>query len=227
MQVELGLRAGDPLSSKVKVVCAHCNNGWLSRIQERAKPYLIPLIRGQATVVGHDGQRAVAAWCAMATMTGEYIDRDPGAVAVSQADRNYLREHQATPPGWKIWIGRYVRHRWPGRWLHFTVPILAGKDVTGDPNDRLRPVNTQSTTFVIGQLIVNTLSSGDQQIVDNWEWPLTMRLHRLTARIAPPRESVLAWPPDSLRDDDADWLANAFSRMIDEASRSMSGRRLF
>jgi hypothetical protein len=227
MQAEMRLRAGDPLSSTVKVVCAACNNGWLSQIQERAKPYLIPLIRGQPTALGPDGQRAVAAWCTMATMTGEYIDRDPAAIAVSQADRDHLMAHREAPPGWKVWIARYVPHRWRGRWLHFTVPILEGYDVTGDPADRLKPVNTQSTTFVIGQLVVHTLSSASQSIVDGWEWPMTSRLHRLTARISPPRESVLAWPSESLRDDDADWLANAFSRMIDAANRSMTGRRLF
>ena len=80
---------------------------------------------------------------------------------------------------------------------------------------------------MIGQLTVHTLSSASQPIVDRWEWPLESRLHRLVARISPPRESVLAWPPESLRDEDADWLANGFSRMIDAASRSMTGRRLF
>jgi len=38
---------------------------------------------------------------------------------------------------------------------------------------------------------------------------------------------MLAWPPDSLRDDETDLMANGFSRMIDAASRSMIGRRLF
>jgi hypothetical protein len=90
LQAETRLRAGDPLST-VKVVCAACNSGWLSQIQERAKPYLIPLIQGQPTALGPDGQRALAAWCAMATMTGEYIDRDPTAIDVSQADRDCTR----------------------------------------------------------------------------------------------------------------------------------------
>lgn len=227
IQAEMHLRAGDPLSSTVKVVCAACNSGWLSQIQERAKPYLIPLIRGEAAVLGPDAQRAVAAWCAMATMTGEYIDRDPTAIAVSQADRDHLMAHQEAPPGWRVWIARYVPHRWPGRWLHFTVPILEGSDVSGDPDNRLRPVNTQSTTFVIGELTVHSLSSASQPIVDRWQWPPDSRLNWLAPRISPLRESMLAWPPDSLRDDEADLMANGFSRMIDAASRSVTGHRLF
>ena len=136
-------------------------------------------------------------------------------------------EHQEAPPGWKVWIARYIPHRWPGRWLHFTVPILEGSDVSGDPADRLKPVNTQSTTFIIGEVTVHTLSSASQPIVDRWQWPAESRLNWLAARISPARESMLAWPPESLRDDEADLVANGFSRMIDAASRSVTGLRLF
>lgn len=37
---------------------------------------------------------------------------------------------------------------------------------------------------------------------------------------------MLAWPPDSLRDDEADLMANGSSQNIDAASRSVTGRRL-
>jgi hypothetical protein len=52
IRATLTLRAGDPLYSKAKVVCAVCNTGWLSDIQKRAKPYLIRLIEGRSAVMG-------------------------------------------------------------------------------------------------------------------------------------------------------------------------------
>ena len=33
-------RTGDPHSRRIKCVCRACNNGWMSRLQENAKPFL-------------------------------------------------------------------------------------------------------------------------------------------------------------------------------------------
>jgi hypothetical protein len=118
------LRAGDHLYSKVKVVCKECNNGWLSDIQKRAKPYLIPLIEGRSAVMGAAELEIIAAWCVMATMTGEYLTRYPTANAISQGERHWLRDHGTPPPHWRVWLGHYQRYRWQGRWAHFVAPIL-------------------------------------------------------------------------------------------------------
>jgi hypothetical protein len=125
---DLFLRAGDPLRSTVKVVCVDCNNQWLSDIQNRAKPVLIPLIKGERTGLGHEAQRRVAAWCAMATMTAEFIDRDPNTITVPQSDRDLLRNNGTVPPGWRIWLAHYRRYKWPAQWVHLTLPILEAKD---------------------------------------------------------------------------------------------------
>lgn len=75
VQSEIKLRTGDPPRSKVRVVCRDCNTTWLSQIQERAKPHLIPLITGQTFALGATSQESIAVWCTMATMTAEYIPR--------------------------------------------------------------------------------------------------------------------------------------------------------
>ena len=69
------IKAGHPLNSQVRVVCAECNNGWLSGIQERAKSHMIPLIEGQQKLIGAEAQTAIATWATMATITGEHISR--------------------------------------------------------------------------------------------------------------------------------------------------------
>jgi hypothetical protein len=38
--------SGDPRSRKAKCVCGSCNNGWMSQLQERAKPLVLSLIEG-------------------------------------------------------------------------------------------------------------------------------------------------------------------------------------
>jgi hypothetical protein len=45
---ELRTWAGDPQSRGVKAVCQGCNGGWMSRLEERAKPILLPLLAGQS-----------------------------------------------------------------------------------------------------------------------------------------------------------------------------------
>jgi hypothetical protein len=80
-------RAGDPLRSKVKIVCKTCNSGWMGGIQSAAKPLLIPLIEGRRTTLGSSAQKAIAAWCAMATMTGEYLSFDTTAIAITQSEK--------------------------------------------------------------------------------------------------------------------------------------------
>lgn len=167
----LTLRAGDPLYSKAKVVCKGCNNGRLSDIQKRAKPYLIPLIEGRSAVTGTAALEAIAAWCVMATMTDEYLTRDPTAAAISQGERDWFRDHGTPPPHWKVWLGHYQRYRWQGRWAHFVVPILDAKHILRTEEDRRAPPNTQTTTFVIGDLYAHTMStSGDPSLIARWDW---------------------------------------------------------
>jgi hypothetical protein len=45
------LAARDPLSSQVRVVCGPCNSGWMSQLQNQAKPFLTPLFEGALTRV--------------------------------------------------------------------------------------------------------------------------------------------------------------------------------
>jgi hypothetical protein len=226
------LRAGDPVhNSKVRVVCKECNSGWLSVIQERAKPILIPIIQGKPATLGAEAQQIVSNWCAMATMTGEFLDKEPivGNIAVSQAEREWLWKH-GTPPseGWRIWIATYQRYKWPGRWVHLVVPVLEAKDVPSSALADYPPPNTQTTTFVIGELYVHVMStSGNPDIVSRWVWPAASRPGRLLIQIWPARESIVAWPSESLTDGDADFIATAYDRVIDAASRSILGRRIF
>jgi hypothetical protein len=219
------LRAGDPLRSTVKVVCADCNNQWLSVIQDRAKPFLIPIIKGKRMVLGADAQQRVSAWCAMATMTAEYIDRDPNTIAIPQSDRDWLRNNGTAPPGWRIWLAHYRRHKWPAQWVHLSLPILDANAILA-PSAAFVPPNTQVTTFVVGEFYVHVMSSVDPANINAWATRLSHSERRLVC-MHPPKESLIIWPPPSLLDRDADNIASAFHRYVEGISRTLLGRRLF
>lgn len=173
-------------------------------------------------------QAQLAKWCTMATMTSEFIDRDSLGQGVTLAERQLFWKQSVIPPNWRIWIARYRRHKWKGEWIHFTVPILGPEDVPGlKPGDTARP-NTQTTTFVIGELYVHVMSSsGHPDLTAKWVWPAFSRLSRLLIQVWPAKESFIAWPPDSLTDRDADTVPTLFSNVVDAASRSLLGRRIF
>ena len=84
------IHQGGPANRKVRVVCSECNNGWMALLQERAKPVLIPLIRGDTCRVDPDVQRLTATWAAVMGSTAEYIERD-APPAIAPLDRDYLR----------------------------------------------------------------------------------------------------------------------------------------
>jgi hypothetical protein len=223
------LKAGDPINSKVRVVCGTCNNTWLSQLQEKAKPLLIPLIRGDRAALGQNGQERLAAWCAMATMTAEYIDPDPHSIAVPQSERDWLMNHRTAPDGWPVWVGHYKRHKWVPRWAHFTFPMLDAEDMP-KPGDTEPPLpNTQVTTFTVGQLYVHVVSSAYPGTFAKWYWGLgpAPAAGSFLAQIHPHKESIIARPPMSLTDRSAGDIAGVFKRYTDAISLSMMGRRIF
>ena len=46
----------------VRAVCEGCNSGWMSDIENLAKPVLLPMIHGRPVRLGGPEQRAVAIW---------------------------------------------------------------------------------------------------------------------------------------------------------------------
>jgi hypothetical protein len=205
-------KQGDPHTSKLRVVCEnHCNNGWMSRLQNAAKPYLLPLIKGEVTALDEKAQRIIATWAAMAVMVAEYFDRYK--VAISATERKYLWKNQRPPPNWKIWIGHYERKNWPGHWVHNVLPISSKKNRIKRMDNGLPRPNTQTTTFVVGQLYIHAASSA----TDIFEkWRLTTNGARQLVQIWPLRRNIVGWPTQTLTDREADQIAGAFFLFAEE-----------
>jgi hypothetical protein len=163
----------------------------------------------------------------MATMTGEYIDRAIESKAVTQTERDWFMKNRIPPDNWRVWIGRFQRHKWKGQWIHVNAPILGATDAPDlKPGDLAQP-NTQATTFVVGELYVHVMSStGYPELVQRWSWPFLSRLSRLLIQIWPSKESFVAWPTESMTDKDADTVPTILHKTIERAARSITGRRI-
>jgi hypothetical protein len=101
---ELGAlaRPGDPLSQTINKVCRTCNNGWMSRIVEDAKPLLADLLSGRIIPLSrHDRMRLVRA----VILTAMMIDQaDERLSAVSSEARRHIMTAKTPPANWRVFF---------------------------------------------------------------------------------------------------------------------------
>jgi hypothetical protein len=191
---------GEMMDQKLAIVCGRCNGGWMSQLQERAKPFLIPRIQNDwSQQLNEWGQRTLPVWASMFTMVVEQAD--PNTVATSQRDRTALKLTRDPVPGWMVFLGRNTGV--PGKFHH----IAWGVDAPG--------MNTNVTTFTVGGLLLQTMSSQ----VEFWEtigfaktgtefYADDLGFHR----IWPPRSPQLGMPARIYSDQDFVSVSSALKR---------------
>ncbi|MEU8811101.1 hypothetical protein ACN6LI_001165 [Streptomyces violaceoruber] len=54
--------SGRILTAQVKAVCEPCNSGWMSALEGRVKPYLLPMVKGQIVELPPGAQEVLATW---------------------------------------------------------------------------------------------------------------------------------------------------------------------
>ena len=186
-------RSGDLQSRRLRVVCKDCNTGWMSRLQEKAKPHLLPLIQGEVTALDVSAQTIISSWAAMFVMVAEHFNLY--TVTTSQEQRSCLLDTGKAPAqNWKIWIGNFARVNWKGQLAHFTVPISSPLHEPELMDNGLPRPNTQTMTFVVGKLLVHVAGS-ITDIFEDWEFVRSDMLKQ----IWPIRRNIIGWAPQYYR----------------------------
>lgn len=181
-------RSGDPHSAKLRIVCATCNNGWMSVLEGEAKSVLVPLLEGNPTKLYKKHQKTLAAWITKMVMVAEYLDRD--ARAVPQSERTKLRRNQTAPFNWRIWLGAQQRDTHP-LWTNCVFPFEEDERSDG------ANANTQATTIILGDhLIFHVMRSGvgfGNRAVHRWVLPesISARMKQIWRQ----NQTVVLWPP--------------------------------
>lgn len=199
-------RAGDVHSHSLRAVCKKCNNGWMSVLQQDAKPLVVAMIERKRVLLGEPEQKLLARFLTLMAMTGQFFNRE---IALSpQSDRDFLRLNECPPPRWYIQIGTLESNEWSTRWYHRQ---LAGQ---GSPEIRkLHNINgdepdTHITSFAVGPIYAWLRSSiyddiGDIRI-------LAAAGRRRLRQIWPVKDKVVEWPVlFKLSDADVDALATS------------------
>lgn len=88
----------------VKCVCATCNSGWMSDIDEAAKPLATQMALGVTTVLETVAkQLALARWM---TKVAFMFDQTQARPLVDSGDHHGFYETMRPPPSSMIWLGR-------------------------------------------------------------------------------------------------------------------------
>jgi hypothetical protein len=182
---------GDPRSRRSQCVCRECNNEWMSRIQERAKPVVLKLAQAQSATLSIHDQKVLATWATMSAMTSEYIQ--PSTVAISQLDRERFYKTKGPLKLWKIWIGNYSRENWRPHRIHHAWPVRTRVRDESKLGANAPP-NTQTTTLIFGNLFLHVASTDIPNATGRMTFPDEVS-DTIFKRIWPARSGTIRWPP--------------------------------
>jgi hypothetical protein len=192
----------------------------MSQLQTLVKPYLLPLIQGDAFAIDEKGQAIVAAWIAMTISVAEHFSQSDDRIAVSSADRRHIRKTLTAPPNWGIWIAHLERGNWKPYLVHNVFFISSAKHrIKRNKLGRQMP-NTQTTAFTINELYIFAASS-PVGIFDDWRFPRTIGAGKLKT-LWPVKRNILSWPGTSLSGEEADSIAGSFFRFAEAVGRTVS-----
>lgn len=204
-------RQGSVNTLQVRVVCKkHCNSGWMSRLENRVRSILTPLILGQSILLSEEDQKTLAAWIAKTGMVFEFA-RQRSDASSSLVQRRHLMNNLEPPFGWNIWIGHYRGERWKTAAVRKSAALeLVGGEPTVVTPKIPSARNTQSVTFGIGELVVQFMATSIPMLT----FEIPPEFEPFTPRIWPFKKPLQWSTGKILNDSDIDILSNGFSRML-------------
>lgn len=93
----------------VKWLCGSCNNGWMSRLESRAKPLVEAILVDKLTTLDSKAQWTLGVWATKTAMVLEALDSSRQWF-YSQEEREQMRLSHFVPPRTSVWISKCVNH---------------------------------------------------------------------------------------------------------------------
>lgn len=201
-----GQRVGEPRRAKPytrrpRIVCQQCNNGWMKKLEDQARPILLGLLDGFKAILSPANQRIVAAWAAKTCFALMYSTHQ-GPRYVPTDHYQFMAEYEGAEPPPRVSV-----------LLAYDDSSTEGEDDSGAEDDDRN-------------LHLWAFSSREKAVVPpdaDAEYPiymLTLRIHRLVCvvvgsetlplsygpvpytgepeylcRVWPPSKASVLWPP--------------------------------
>jgi hypothetical protein len=144
-------RQGAVNTKKVRVVCAPCNNEWMSDLENKTKPIILGLLSRSCTKLDNDAAAHVALWVAVKSIVSEHMNKSTALTTVR--DRELLYKDREIPNYFRIFIGYHSSSTHAALQRHSTT---VSRTFAG-PSPSLGPGinrNIQTTTFLVGSLCI-------------------------------------------------------------------------
>jgi len=163
-------------SLKVKVVCAHCNNGWLSTLENDAQPHLETMIAGRGMTFSPDVSMKVATW---ALKMGVLLDHNhPGSKVVPAHHYRWLRARRRAWPTAKVYAGSFHK---------FGSEHIVGLQTFGP-----LPIRVYLANLVFGHMVLLGFTG---PIAEEFNVQLPQPMGADTLVEIWPHSGVTTWPP--------------------------------
>jgi hypothetical protein len=200
-------KPGPLRTKKLRVVCGGCNSGWMSALEDTAKPMLTALITSQPRALTSDDLEVLARWVALKVMVAECDIRD---LAVTPPDvRKRFKADQQVPSDFRICIGQCGVGGWQCGYYRHAATVAKSPLVT--PQHQFK--NIHSVAIGIGDLFIfamYTTLSGLFNANPSYSEALVPVF---------PAKGASTWPPPQrLSGVEAGQIAGTLDRMLRRAS---------
>jgi len=167
----------------VNCVCNACNTGWMSRLEDKAKPLLQSMAVGNGRDLYATGQRTVAAWTVLKAMMFNGKDRDDPIPAIHHRDLYASRDDPRPPRDTQVWVGA---HSLKG------VDVQKHFALTADRGG-VAETNAYGTTFTVGHLVLQVFG---HEVREGTKRNLTGTLAKTLTQVWPVSADKVVWPPE-------------------------------
>ena len=175
---------GHAKSTKFRIVCKTCNNGWMSKIEESAKPILEPIIQGDTLLLDKTMQFLLSRWLSLKVLV---IDNTAGNPIASKQTRDNFRSDPQPLSGMTAWIARCDAASTQSALFRQTATI-ANKSTTPLTEDI--PQNVQTVSIGVGNCFFHIHHNTSNAHIDSYFSPGGRFF-----QIWPIVTDVVFWPP--------------------------------
>lgn len=186
-------RQGKLSTKKIRVVCGKCNSGWMSNLENQAKPTLVRIFKEEKFVMGRTEQENLSRWIATKVIVGEHAEKN--IEVTPKKDRESLMSDKKIPEYFAIYIGKHS-HEHDTAWLRTSMVLALSPE---GPNPDLKGLqrNAQTVAFICGPLFVFVFSVREKDID-----PTTFFNIKRLIRLLPVEMDTISWPPSELLTDE-------------------------
>lgn len=173
----------------VRFVCAQCNNGWMSKLENRVKPIVLRLLDNAGTKLTVQEQTALAAWSVKNAMVFEALRIEPPWF-FSTGERSAFRESLSPPARTNVWIAKCVEQAGVYSWAW---------NLSGTVEGSSSRMEAYVTTMGFGALAIQVLGG---KLPESIPLATTVTVEQALGpwddaivRVRPGPQQVIKWPP--------------------------------